>query len=203
MNSTSSKNSRIERAVHGSSRHRSLVLLLSVVVVLITAYFLILPALTLENESIVSSDLSDFLSNAVITGATQNGEGQYEVEAGREYNIILSFSESSAHQFDNHATLTYQMPAGLTILSRQTGELNINIVYKGRTYQVGATYDLGTDGKLEIKFDENDPDFHHLENTTNVSFRFSYDGSFDRSKNKIHFSEDIELDIVYDYPVLV
>ena len=85
MNSTSSKNSRIERAVHGSPRHRSLVLLLSVVVVLITAYFLILPALTLGNES---TDLSDFLYNAVITGATQNAEGNYEVEAGKEYNII-------------------------------------------------------------------------------------------------------------------
>ncbi len=148
----------------------------------------------------VSSNLVDFLTNAVITGATQDSEGRYEVEAGTEYNIILSFAESSAHQFDNRATLTYTMPDGLTILSRQTGDLKVNIVYKGRTYQVDATYDLGTDGNLEIKFDENDPDFHHLENSTNVSFRFSYNGAFDGSEENIHFSEDIERDIVFEEP---
>ena len=148
----------------------------------------------------VSSNLVDFLTNAVITGATQDSEGRYEVEAGKEYNIILSFAESSSHQFDNRATLTYTMPDGLTILSRQTGGLKVNIVYKGRTYQVDATYDLGTDGNLEIKFDENDPDFHHLENSTNVSFRFSYNGAFDGSEEQIHFSQDIERDIVFEEP---
>ena len=148
----------------------------------------------------VSSNLTDFLTNAVITGATQDSEGKYKVEAGKEYNIILSFAENSAHQFDNRATLKYTMPDGLKILSRQTGDLKVNIVYKGRTYQVDATYDLDTDGNLEIKFDENDPDFHHLENATNVSFRFSYNGAFDGSEDKIHFSQDIERDIVFDEP---
>ncbi|HAB93634.1 MAG TPA: hypothetical protein DCF49_02530, partial [Lachnospiraceae bacterium] len=147
-----------------------------------------------------SSNLVDFLANAVITGATQTDDGKYQVEAGKEYNIILSFAESSAHQFNNQATLTYSMPDGLTILSRQTGELKVNIVYKGRTYQVDATYDLGTDGNLQIKFDESDPDFHHLENTTNVSFRFSYNGAFDGTEDKIRFSEDLERDIEFEQP---
>ena len=149
---------------------------------------------------LTSSNLTDFLTNAVITGATQDSEGKYKVEAGKEYNIILSFAENSAHQFDNRATLKYTMPDGLKILSRQTGDLKVNIVYKGRTYQVDATYDLDTDGNLEIKFDEDDPDFHHLENSTNVSFRFSYNGAFDGSEDKIHFSQDIERDIVFDEP---
>ncbi|HAE44163.1 MAG TPA: hypothetical protein DCG37_01030, partial [Lachnospiraceae bacterium] len=153
-----------------------------------------------EGSTLESTDLSEFLSNAVVTGATQNSEGRYQVEAGKEYKIILSFAESSEHQFDNHATLTYTMPAGLTILSQQTGDMTVNIVYKGRTYQVDATYDLGTDGNLKIKFVENDPDFHHLEHTTNVSFRFSYNGAFDGSEDEIHFSQDIERDIVFDEP---
>ena len=153
-----------------------------------------------EQGTQVSSDLTDFIYNAVVTGATQDSEGRYQVEAGKEYNIILSFAESSEHQFDNHATLTYTMPDGLTILSEQSGDLKINIVYKGRTYQVDATYDLDTDGNLQIKFDENDPDFHHLENSTNVSFRFSYNGAFDGSKDTIHFAQDIERDIVFDEP---
>ena len=153
-----------------------------------------------EQGTQVSSDLTAFIYNAVVTGATQDSEGRYQVEAGKEYNIILSFAESSEHQFDNHATLTYTMPDGLTILSRQTGDLKINIVYKGRTYQVDATYDLDINGNLQIKFDEKDPDFHHLENSTNVSFRFSYNGAFDGSEDEIHFSQDIERDIVFDEP---
>ena len=37
-----------------------------------------------------SSDLTNFLVNAVITGATQNENGEYEVETGRDYSYILN-----------------------------------------------------------------------------------------------------------------
>ena len=33
-----------------------------------------------------------------------------------------------------------------------------------------------------------------------MSFRFSYDGAFDGSEENIHFSEDIERDIVFEEP---
>jgi len=151
-----------------------------------------------DNQTL--SDLTYFLKNMVITGATQNSQGRYEVEKGKEYNLIATFAESSAYQFANRETLTYQMPTGVTVLSRQTGSLTINIVYKGRTYQVDATYDLGTDGKLEIKFDQTDPDFPKLEESTNVSFRFSYDGAFDGSETEIKFNDAIERDVVFDDP---
>ena len=83
-----------------------------------------------------SANLSDFLTNAVIVGATQNENGQYIVEQGVDYSIILSFAEGSRYQFDNDGTLTYQMPEGMKILSEQSGRSVINIVYKGRTYSV-------------------------------------------------------------------
>ena len=53
-----------------------------------------------------STDLSDFLQNAVVTGATQDSEGRYQVESGKEYSIILTFAEGSAYQFNNTGTLT-------------------------------------------------------------------------------------------------
>lgn len=36
-----------------------------------------------------SSDLTNFLKNAVISGASQNADGAYEVEQGKEYSIVL------------------------------------------------------------------------------------------------------------------
>ena len=148
-----------------------------------------------------SSDLADFLTNAVITGATLNTEtGKYEVEEGKQYDIILSFAESSSYQFANDATLTYQMPDGIKILTEQESDGNINIVYKGRTYQVGFHYVLDTNGLLTIRFDTNDPDFPRLEESTNVSFRFTYTGKFDGSKTTIEFNDVITKDITFDEP---
>ena len=147
-----------------------------------------------------SDDLSNFLTNAVIVGATQNEDGKYVVEQGVDYSIILSFAESSSYQFDNDGNLTYQMPDGIKIIERQTGPMKINIVYKGKTYQVDASYDLGTDGKLKIKFDQDDPDYPRLEESTNVSFRFTYQAQFDGSEDKIKFSDDVERDIVFNEP---
>ena len=147
-----------------------------------------------------STDLSNFLQNVVISGATQNPDGAYQVESGTEYTMILSFAEDSNYQFDNDQTLTYQMPEGIQILSEQTGNMNINIVYSGRTYQVPAHYVLNTDGLLSITFDQNDPDYPRLEESTNVSFRFTYTGEFDGHKTKIKFAEDIERDIVFTEP---
>ena len=147
-----------------------------------------------------SIELSNFLTNAVIVGATQNEDGAYVVEQGVDYSIILSFAESSSYQFDNDGTLTYRMPNGIKIIERQTGPLTINIVYKGKTYQVDARFDLDTDGQLIIEFDQTDPDYPRLEESTNVSFRFTYQAQFDGSNKEIEFSDGVERDIVFAEP---
>ena len=151
-------------------------------------------------DSQESTNLSDFLKNAIITGATQDSEGKYHVESGQEYSIILTFAEDSSNQFADTQLLTYQMPEGITILERHEGDANINIVYKGRTYQVGYHYILNTDGSLEIKFNTDDPDFPRLQDSTNVSFRFTYYGQFEENKTTIKFSDGIERDIIFDEP---
>ena len=145
-----------------------------------------------------SSDLTDFLKNAVISGATQNADGAYSVEANKEYTIALTFAEGSTYQFDNDAILTYTMPAGITVPKEQSGELKINIVYAGKTYQVDATYNLDTNGNLTIQFDQDDPDYSKLVSSTNVSFRFNYEAYFDGSEEEIKFSDEVERDIVFE-----
>ena len=119
---------------------------------------------------------------------------------GKDYSFILSFAEDSTCQFDNDATLSYQIPEGIVITEEQTGPLTINIVYKGRTYQVDASYVLTTDGVLSVTFDQTDPDYPRLVESTNVSFRYTFYAEFDGNNNVIHFSEDVERDIIFDEP---
>ncbi|MDO4803268.1 MAG: SpaA isopeptide-forming pilin-related protein [Lachnospiraceae bacterium] len=147
-----------------------------------------------------STDLTNFLDNITIVGAVQQGDGSYQVQKDTNYNLIAVFSEDMDYQFKNDATLTYQMPQGVSIVGAQSGSLTINVVYKGRTYQVDATYALTTDGKLSINFDQNDPDYVKLEQATNVSFRFSYYAQFDGSKMHLDFGSGVERTIVFEEP---
>ena len=147
-----------------------------------------------------STELVNFLQDVVIYGASLNGEGQYVIVEGEEYNIVLSFAEGSTYQFDNYEPLTYTMPDGLKVLREQTGSLTINIVYRNDTYQVGGSFDLKEDGTLTIEFDHEDPDFPILLVATNVSFRFSYYACFTDDEFPIEYSDTIEKDIIFDEP---
>ena len=153
-----------------------------------------------ENQTQISSDLTNFLTKVIIQGATQNSDGRYEVKPGTDYSLIANFAESTEYQFRNNAELTYQMPQGIAILSEQTGPLKINIVYKGSTYEVDASYRLTTDGQLTVKFDESDPDYSKLVSSTNVRFRFTYSAQFDGSSTEIKFNDVVERDIIFDEP---
>lgn len=151
-----------------------------------------------SDATVESTDLTNFLKNVVISGAEQNPDGSYTVEKGKEYSFIMTCSENSAYQFQNDGTLTYTMPAGVKVLSPQQDDIKVNIVYKGKTYQVDGTYSLDVNGNLQITFDQNDPDYPKLVESTNVSFRFTCKGSFDGSQSEIHFSDTIEKDIVFE-----
>ena len=147
-----------------------------------------------------SSDLSNFVTNVMISGATQNSDGQYEVEEGKEYAIKIFFAEGTDYQFKNDATLTYQMPSGIKVLTPQSGVAVMHIVYNNRTYDVDYHYSLSTDGRLEIEFDQTDPDYRKLTDSTNVSFNFTYNGQFDKNTTHLDFGSDVERDIVFKDP---
>ena len=151
-------------------------------------------------DPVESTNLSDFLKNVVIAGAVQDSTGAYIVEKGVHYDLIATFTEDSAYQFKNDGTLTYQLPDGVEVLAEQSDTMNINVVYKGKTYQVGARYHLGTDGLLEIQFNQSDSDYHRLAASTNVSFRFIFDAVFDDDTTRIEFSEDVVRHIVFEEP---
>ena len=151
-------------------------------------------------DPVESTNLSDFLKNVVIAGAVQDSTGAYIVEKGVHYDLIATFTEDSAYQFKNDGTLTYQLPDGVEVLAEQSDTMNINVVYKGKTYQVGARYHLGTDGLLEIQFNQSDSDYHRLAASTNVSFRFIFDAVFDEDTTRIEFSEDVVRHIVFEEP---
>ena len=53
---------------------------------------------------------------------------------------------------------------------------------------------------LTVVFDQNDPDYPRLVGTTNVSFRYTYYAQFTDSDEPIHFSDEIEREIVFDEP---
>ncbi len=147
-----------------------------------------------------SSNLTDFLVNAVITGATQDEQGRYHVEEGKDYGIVLSFAEGAACQFDNDAELTYTIPEGITVSETINDTTEINVGYRNRTYKVKAHYELDTSGNLKVKFDESDPNYQKLVSSTNVTFRFSFSAEFESSEEIIKFSEEIKRDIVFDDP---
>ena len=152
----------------------------------------------LVSKATESTDLTNFLKNAVISGATQDDQGRYLVVPGQEYQIALSFGENP-FQFDNHADLTYQLPEGITVPSGGLdGELNINIVYRGQTYTVKADYELTDTGELTVRFRESDPNFHFLEQATNVSFRYTFSASFDGSETELEFSDTITKELIFD-----
>ena len=75
----------------------------------------------------VSTDLTNFLKNVIINGATQNADGSYTVEQGKEYGLTISCAETTQYQLKNDGTLTYTMPTGVEILTAQKGTLNVSI----------------------------------------------------------------------------
>ena len=144
-----------------------------------------------------SSELVNFVTNAVISGATPQG-GAYVVEPNKPYGITLTFKEGRQWQFANHSTLTYDMPEGMYIPEDQTKQLTIVVTSGGVTYEVDATLNITTDGELTIKFDESDPEFPRLANANNVSLRAQFNASFDRSETTIRFSDTVEKEVIID-----
>lgn len=144
-----------------------------------------------------STDLSKFLMNATVSGATMQ-DGKYVVEAGKPYGMTLTFKENNSWQFDNDATLEYNIPNGLVIPETRQSTITINVVSAGKTYAVPATLTVNTDGKLTIKIDENSESFPRLANANNVSLRAEFQVIFDGSKTNIEFGNSVTKEVLID-----
>lgn len=145
-----------------------------------------------------STDLSKFLMNATVSGATMQ-DGKYVVEAGKPYGMTLTFKENSSWQFDNDATLTYGIPTGLVIPETQTSNITINVVSAGKTYAVPATLTVDKDTrKLKINIKTDDDNFPRLENANNVSLRAEFQVKFDGSEKNIDFGNSVTKEVLID-----
>ena len=144
-----------------------------------------------------SSDLRNFLTKVTVSGA-QLQDGAYVVEAGKRYTITMTFKERPDLQFENGATLTYQLPNGVVVPEATTEPITIAIVSGGKTYEIPATVTADTNGTITVKFDETDPNYSKLTAATNVSIRVKMDAMFSDNIDSHSWGDSIERDIELD-----
>lgn len=144
-----------------------------------------------------STDLKDFLTKVAVSGASLI-DGNYVVQEGQTYSVTMTFKESPHFQFDNDATLIYQMPDGVLLPTDSTTQISVAIVSNGRTYEVPGTITANTNGEISASFDDEDPNFVYLEDATNVGFRVTVNAQFTKDIAKTEWSAMAERDIVLD-----
>ena len=134
---------------------KKIVMSMAVMVVFVTTYLLVLPALTMtakssgSNETQTTIDFTDYITaanvsklvNGTWTPATEFTEGDH-VKVTIEYKLPAGTISSEKGQ-----TITYQLPKGVTPTKTETGD-----VTQG-SKKVG-TYEITADGKVTIKFND-------------------------------------------------
>lgn len=144
-----------------------------------------------------STDLRNFLTKVIVSGA-QLQDGAYVVEADTRYTITMTFKERPDLQFENGATLTYQLPTGVVVPEKTSEPITIAIVSGGKTYEIPATVTAHTDGTITVEFDETVPNYDKLTAATNVSIRVKMDAMFSDKIERRSWGDSIERDIELD-----
>ena len=144
-----------------------------------------------------TTDLSKIVTKAAVIGATIV-DGKYLVKKGQNYGMSVSFKENLNYQLDNDAVLTYSMPSGLTVSSQQTGDLTFAVTVGNESYDVAASYSLGTDGLLQVTIHQDDPNYSKLTSATNASFTFNFNAEFNESSTVIDFGNNIKKELIFD-----
>ena len=145
-----------------------------------------------------STELKTFLTNLIINPSTVDENGNLVVNPDTECTVKLNFNETSDLQFADRQTLTYQLPDGVTILSKQDKTIYINITSAGKTYKVPAALEVTTDGQVSVTFDQSDPNFPKLEKASNVGLQVEISAMFNKSINKTDWSQKIDKNVVID-----
>ena len=151
------------------------------------------------DDVVESENLKDFLKNLTVTGASIVN-GNYAVEEGKDYSIHLTFGENVYTQFKNDGTLTYQLPSGVTVPRETDTELIIAIADNGATINASGHVHVDTDGKVTVTFDQRDPNYNKLVQTTNVNFDIDIDVRFTKRIESTEWSEKIIKDVIIKDP---
>lgn len=123
---------------------KKIVMSMAVVVVFVTTYMLILPALTLTKDDV---DLTDHITSVTVS-KLENGEWKpaEEFTEGDTVRVHLEYIlPKGTVEAGSDQNVYYQLPKGVAPTKAETGK-----VYQGST-EVGD-YEIGTDGMIKIKF---------------------------------------------------
>ncbi len=132
-----------------------------------------------------TTNLSQLITNAQLTGATPNENGGYTVKPGITYGVDFTFTESeSTFQFSNTQEMYLPIPDGLT-LGNITSPFDIMINYLGNNVTVTGNTAKVENGQLVIKIndDPNDPNVAKLRSISTAQIKVHAQAVFDSSQS--------------------
>lgn len=141
-------------------------------------------------------DLSSYLTNATIKAPT-NSDGKYVVTPDTEYDISLTFAETSDHQFPDGGTMTYRLPAGLDGVNG-TGSMTIKVNINGNTYPVPNNAYTLDNGVLTLTFNEGDDNWPLVTASDNLRFTLNFKAGVEENREHIEFGSGVTKDVVVD-----
>ncbi len=135
---------------------------------------------TANQGNSTSVDISNMVHGVKITSPDPDDKGVYQLRAGTNYNVELTFKEDGKGviQFPNNATpMTYTLPIGFEAVE-QSGVFDITVTRNGQTYVVENNSYKIKDGRISVIFNTQDPEFIHLQQAANAEYTLNLSGSF-------------------------
>ncbi len=147
-----------------------------------------------DGEFVKSADLKDFLTGLEISGLTKDANGVYQVYAGDQYTIKMHFAETDEKiQFDLSKPLTYQLPAGIKIPSKQT---KIGTLKVDNTLSLEYEYTVDTDGKITINWiDTSSEAWKKLQTSPYTTLHVEIEAIFNQEKIEFEGNADGSVDV--------
>ena len=143
-----------------------------------------------------STNLNGFVTDVEFKNEKYDADGKLILYPGSEYSFTLSFAESEGNQMDVEKELEYTYPSELTPTG-QSGTFSVEVKRGAETYIVSGNSYTIEGNKIKVKLNQNDPNFEHLKNASNVNFKIHLSAKIndDASGEKISFSDKVEKDV--------
>ena len=107
-------------------------------------------------------DIKNMLTDVSLLINGQTATEPWQVEAGQEYDLRLTFTESMWRQFNNSGTMVYKLPPEIKT-TNTSGTFPVSISMYGRTYTLpGNTWTLNERGELRIQWNTSHPMYRYL-----------------------------------------
>lgn len=158
---------------------------------------LVSKSIVIASEPHTSTNLTDFLSVVTIDASTDEN-GDYVINPGSTYDMTLLFSENEETQFDDEGVLTYTFPDGVQINDVGATTFSLNVIDENGSAEVHDNTFEVLDSQLQVRFNQNDPNFERLKAMPNVSFSINFSSTFENTGGQIVFNEHVVKNFVYE-----